>query len=271
MGTNLLDLDGSPAPPNPENVKLEGDSVPEALRGKTLKDLLDQNAALSSSLRTSEESRAQAVATIKSLNEKPATPAAPPPPAPPAPIVFDQEKWNKLNEEDPSAAAKYMFEVTQASLSQNIEMRMAPVHAASTQTAEQIARTKYKDDFEVIGREIEAIVAQIPPEVRDKSLSQPGAWDRVVEFARGQNIEKIVEHRLKKQGASGATTLDAAREEQARAAQMTQLGGGGGGGEMQSRTNVGVETSVPWDETTQEIARTLGFTSKEEYYKWMKA
>lgn len=253
---NLLDeAPVEPQKPKLEEIKLETDDVPEELKGKSVKDILAQMDALKNSLRVSEEARQQALTMAQVATQQQPTP--PPAPKPEEP-EFSSEKFKEMMAEDPAAAFEYGIKAFNAMQQRQFESRILPLQQSTMTTAEQYAKNKYAEEFAVLGPEIKAIVDQIPANVKASALADPEAWDRIVDYARGKNFDKLFQHRMKK---TQQTVLDEARKEQAADAPPNIV--------SQARTQPVTGDSVTWDATMDEIARNLGMT-KEDYIAWMK-
>lgn len=233
------------APPKLEEVKLEGDDVPEAFKGKSAAELVAHNKALETSLRLSESAR---IALERPQAPAPVAPVA----EAPAPRIT-REQLQEIYEKDPLEAFAVMSDLAIQNAARHYEARMSNIELGSTGAAEAQAKAKYGTEFEVLGKEIEAVRRAVP----DQSIfNSPKAWEDLVSYVRGQpeNFDKIVDAR------AGKTTRTA---EAARAEQEADIGF--------SATPV-LRAAPPGrvktlDATQKEIAATLGLT-EAEYIKW---
>lgn len=241
-----------------EDVKVDGDDVPETLRGKSARDLLNYAKSVETALRTSEAARQEALIlaqTASAAAGKPAPVAAPE--SKPEPELT-KEQLRELYDTDPLAAIEAMQRQALTRAEAHLQARLEPLISGAGQSAEQMARTKFPEEFEVLGEEIKQMVDSMPDK---RILSQPGNWEQLVTFVRGQHQDKMFNHRLAK------VNNDAAAE-----ARKAQIDGTGFHGQNDQRPASNVLTApsgkkVVWDDYTAEIARNLGMT-KEEYLKW---
>lgn len=246
---DLADMQGGEAT-NVLETALDGEAVPEEFRGKKFADVLGIVSGLKSALKTSEEARTQALATTQLLAERGAPIPAPVAPQQQAagPVEPTQEQWKEMYENDPFAYQQKRFEVMEQRLAKGIDVRVAPSNANAAETAKQMARVKFPETFELLSKEVDEFVEMAfpSPEAR-ASLAAPGAWERVVQYVQGANIDKIFAAREAKKAASAATTRQQAER------QFAPPAANG------SRTTPrGAKlTPVTLDETSKEIARNL--------------
>lgn len=240
---------------NPAEMKLDGESIPEEFRGKTLADLLGQVSGFKTALQTSEEARRQALATAEALSQgRREAPAAPPAPAE-EPKEWSEEELKKLHDEDPFKYQQVRFEMMERRLARNVDARITPMAGATADAAERVARAQFPEEFQLLGKEINDFVSQAFP---DKSvLAQPGAWDRVVKYVRGEHIDKIISHREQKK----ATENGRQRQDAESDAAPPSLGSNRAPSGRQGKL-----TPANMDSTQKEIARNLGI-SDEDYCK----
>lgn len=190
----------------PDELKLDGDAVPEAFRGKTLAEVLRQNEVLAQSVQIANAARQAAEAAAKNGQPVvlPSTPA-------PEPIKkLTKEELAGMFETDPIAAVAYMQDIAIQDASMQFERRFGSLSAGASVTAETRMREKYAAEFELFGDQIKQIAASVP----DKSaLANPEGWEHIVSFVRGKpgNFEKLLEHRTARQAEAAAI---AAREAQ---------------------------------------------------------
>src|SRR5262245_24007444 len=248
---DLEEMRGAPAQ-NVLETQLDGDAVPEEFRGKKFSDVLGMFSNLKTALKTSEEARTQALATTQLLAERSAErPTVAPAPAPAAAPQDEptQAEWKEMFDNDPFAYQQKRFEVMEKRLAKGMDVRMAPSTATAAESAKHMARTKFPEVFELLDKEINDFVEMAFPSPEAKStLAQPGAWERVVQYVQGANIEKIFNAREAKKQQTAAAQRQAAE----RSFAAPQVNG--------SRTPAprgGKLTPASLDETSKEIARNL--------------
>lgn len=242
-----------PAPTDPATLKLDGDNIPEALRGKSLADVLALQAEQTRAL---EASRTQ-IDSLRALSEARASQPAPvaQPPAPTAEPELTQEKLKEMYEQDPFAYQQYMFSQMDKKIKAQVNSTIAPFASTTASVSESQARQKFAEEFSVLGNEINQVLSQIP----DKGvLAQPGAWDELMYYVRGKNLDKLMEARTKK---SNDAALEEARKREANGAGSVNDG---------SRRSAGSTRQVISELTPQQkdAARVLGITEAEykQYY-----
>lgn len=238
----------APAPEKPKltEIKLEGDDVPEDLRGKSVDELVKLAKGLGESLKLSEHARLSAAAAA------PAPVAAPP--APPEPKEMTDEELAELHATDPIKAMRVMQDQAVRIAQRNLEARVSPLITGTSSAVETSARVRYPQEFEVLGSEISSIIQSLP---NKQILSDPAAWDQIVAHARGLHYEKFEAFRAARKG---ATALATARTAQAESVGATFA---------PVESSLAGRTPVVIDDYTKEIARNLGMTI-EEYTKWSK-
>lgn len=255
-----IDADAA-KPADLSTIKLEGDAIPEHLRGKSVADLMSFTKGVEESLRKSEDARKTAPPVVERVIERAAAPA--PVEAAKAPT---KEQLAELFQSDPVAALELYGNHVATNVINNLEQRIGPLRQGSAQAAEREAKERYKDEFALFGDQIEGIKKGLAdPSV----LSQPQSWDDLMAYVRGQpqNFDKLYEHRTKKRDAD-ERSREAAQLEQVTTApahfapQLRTPAPSGGG-------------AVQMDDLTKEIARNL-FSNLEpedaykEYQKWAK-
>lgn len=182
----------TPAPPaavDYNTIKVEGDSVPESFRGMSAAQVVERAARLEEALRISEQARQTSSAPSAPQVQTPVQDDVP---------QLSKEKLLEMLEKDPAEAIAMVGWIAKQQAIKEFEQRMAPLHNNSRSSAEFQARQQYAEDFEALGDEIKALAAQTNPAV----LSSPEAWDSIVKYARGANIEKLLAHRAKKSQAA---------------------------------------------------------------------
>lgn len=246
-------------PPDLSAIKLEGDTVPEAFRGKSASDLLEAIKAREEALRISETARKNA----ETLAELAARSNAPPPqPAPvnQEPPDLSYEDLTKLAQENAGdAIAKAMSQTARKVMAQ-VDQRLAPLAGGGKAAAESAARQQYPEAFQLFEKDIKDLVMQIPESQRNTVLANPESWKQIVSIVQGkpENLERVIAHRTT---AAAEKALAAERERQV--AQSANFSGG-----MRSPVLSGGVEQL--DATQQEIARTMKMTP-EDYIKWSKA
>lgn len=240
-------------PVNLAEVKLEGDDIPEHLRGKTASDAIAQVVAMQKALLISEDARKQAQTNAELAMRQPQVQAPAPPAAPPE---LTPDELNELYEKEPIKAIAYMQQQGLRQAERNLESRLGPLFQGTAVSIEQQAREKYKEEFELFGDQITQIASQLPG--GRSALANPQAWDDLVSLVRGRtgNMEKIFERKTAK--AAGA---------QQQQAQQTQAQDAGI--VMNSTTRAPVAPSGAFiDPTEREIMRELGIQTDAEWLKW---
>lgn len=271
-GPQITDLDEiggmgeAPSGPSLLDQELQGDTIPEEFRGKKLSDVLTTVSGFKNALKLSEEARQQAMQIAQLAAERRAEPQPPPRPTPPpAPLERTPEQWKELYEQDPFRYNEERFAALERRMTAGVEARVAPVASSAASAAEQQARSKYKEDFDVIGKEIDDFV-RVQLGNDQTQLSVPGAWDRIVSYVRGENIDKIISHREAKKAAAEA----ASRQEAERRAAPPVFSGSRPNGPATPRG--GKMTPATMDEVTKEIARNLmpGVLPQKAYEEYCK-
>jgi len=242
----------APGGPNILETPLEGDAVPEEFRGKKFADVLGMFSNLKNALKTSEEARTQALATTQLLAERQA-PAPAPVQAPQAGPPVDREptdaEWKELYENDPFSYQQKRFEIIEKRIAKGVDARLQPSTLTAAESSKQMAKGKYPEAFEVLGKEIEDFVEQAFPSADARAaLAAPGAWERVVQYVQGANLDKIISARRAKESATAA----AQRQEAERKFAAPVANGG-----RPVAPRGGKLTPASLDETSKEIARNL--------------
>lgn len=245
-----------PESPKLDDVKLDGDNVPEEFRGKSVADMLKAVKGLGDSLKLSEEARQRAETLAKLASERPA--AAPIPAQPPVeePKELSDEELNELYANEPLKAIRAMQDSMIRRVERNLNARIGSLTTGSASAVEQAARQKYPDEFKIFEQDIKDMVAVLP----DKSvLANPQAWDDLVSFIRGKpgNWERFM---AAKAAPSKAEAAANARQDQADTV-------GFSGTEARMRSIPGSVDQL--DAIQKEIAANLDMT-EAEYIKWSK-
>lgn len=251
---SLDDLAGMETPegPNVMELPLEGESVPEEFRGKKFGEVLGMFSNLKTALKTSEEARTQALATTQLLAERqaPAQPQAQTTqPVPAADREPTDSEWKEMFENDPFSYQQKRFEMIEKRIAKGVDARLAPSTLTAAESSKHMARSKYPEAFEVLGKEIDEFVESAFPSMDAKgALAAPGAWERVVQYVQGANLDKIISHRRSKEASTAAT----ARQEAERKFAAPVANGG-----RPAAPRGGKLTPASLDETSKEIARNL--------------
>jgi len=248
-----LEHQSAPTPPDLTQIKVDGEGIPDDLKGKSVNDLIKYAASMADALKTSERARAQAdqMATL-------AARTAPPPPEPPKEEpMLTREQLAELYEKDPLQAIEVMQKQASHELMKNIDARAGSLTASVAAQAEAEARRKYSAEFEVLGPESSEMIRQIPN--AKQVLTSAEAFDNLIAIVRGKegSFQKMAQHYATK---AGAPTLETARAAQAADAGIS----------MNSQVRAPApQSTAQLDATSLEIARNLGLTP-EEYVKWSK-
>src|SRR5688500_10588566 len=240
------------APAKASEIKLEGDDVPEAYRGKTAAEIMALATATQNALRLSEDART----SLRAAADQP------PPPPPPAPVQEEpemtREQLKDLYDTDPIEAMAKMTEIAEKRATKNMNARLGTMESGAVGMAENWARQEFPDEFKLFEKDIAAVRARIPnPAV----FATKQGWEEAIAFVRGQrgNFEKLMEHRR-----------DPARSSvEARAEQATT---GGYTGRPTQPTPVPTTGPTVLDATQKQIAQEFIsqgiFKTEEEYIKW---
>lgn len=195
--------------PDYSQIKFEGDTVPEIVRGKSASETLALISGLQESLKLSEQARAQAIATASALAERPAPVAAAPVAAAPAePAEPTEAELKAIFDEDPFKYHQTVAQLTQKRLEKQLASTVQPLMGSTASAAEQAARAKYKDEFEILGKEIENTI-QTELGGNRSVMAQPEAWDRLIKYVRGDHVEKFMSEKAKR---SSNASLEATRQ-----------------------------------------------------------
>lgn len=245
----------TPEPPKLDQIKLDGDGVPDDLKGKSVAEIVQMTKALAESLKLSERSRTQAEQMAAMATRSAPAPVAAP--AAPAEPELTDEQLAELHSTDPLRAIRYMQQQAINAASKNLEARIGNLFTSSAAVAETTAREKFKAEFEVLGPEISAMAKQIPN--AEQVLTTPEAWERLISLVRGTpgNFEKVQQYYVSK--ATGRT-LESARQQQQEDAGVSMVS---------SVRAPGPSIGVELDPIQKEIAGKLGL-SEADYIKWSK-
>lgn len=243
------------------SIKLEGDDVPEEFRGKSVAEVLAMTSAMGKSLRISEDARLALANSAKERTDNPPPPEAPIQREPEIPQIT-REQLKELYDTDPIQAIEVMQQTALARAEQHVNRRMEQLQVGVIDNAEKWAREEFKDEFEVLGKDIENFRKSLPNQA---AFTTKKGWQDLVSYVRGQpgNFEKFMEH--KQNGGGKLRTLSIAREEQ-------EANSGFTGGAPRRSTIVADDTEM--DATEQKIMNEFidagTFKDKAEYLKWRK-
>lgn len=240
------------AAPNYDEVKLEGDNIPELLRGKTITEAIKQFGSLEDAVRLSEQGRKNAELLAESLSrgDRPQPVAAAP-----EPEELSDEQIRELMEEDQLKGMEALNARAIRRAEKNLEARLSPLYNGTYASVEQAARAKYAEEFELFGSDISKM-AQTIPNARSV-LSNPAAWDDMIALIRGRpgNFDKIIERRMQK---ANGSSLEQVRERETAGVGFSEHSGPKG----RAPTSV-----TQLDALQREIAEKLDLTP-QEYVKW---
>ena len=241
---------GEDVPTAAGEIQLSGETVPEEFQGKTAKDLLDQVKATREALQISEKAREDDKDKFRKAELDAVRAPVVPPPAPVEEVELSPEEMEELRN-DPNRYTDYKIQKAAKLLGTNVDNRLKGLAESGVASAEQSARSNFKEDFELFGDQIDSLVSSLPDRT---ALASPTQWDNLITFVRGkpENIDKLIAHRAT-QSASVA-----------RQAQEASTG----------HTPPPMQNAPPaaagepkYDETQLEIMRTLGIESKD-WEKW---
>jgi len=144
--------------------------------------------ALEEALRISEEARKKQEELLASFK-----------PQPQPQRELSKEELAELYSRDPVAAIEYLQARSMKVIEENLSKRLEPLMSGGMLAAKQAAMAKYKDEFELFGKDIEALLSD--PRISRESLSSPQAWDDLIAYVRGRpgNLEKLIEYKVAKE------------------------------------------------------------------------
>lgn len=248
----------------------ELDKADEAAKAAELtpeqKEAAEKIQRLETALRVSEDARVREIAKEAARQAVPAPAPVQAPPVDDGPKDLTAEELDALVREDPTKALTLAMEQTRRRTTRDLEARLNPLVNANVTNAEQMARQKYASDFEVLGPEIEAFMKTIPDAQRRVALADPAGWETMLNYVRGQNMDKIVNARVDK---AINDRLGAARGDQAATAPPNIAAGG-------VATPAIVASGLVWDATTIEIMKNVlncedTPAARAEWTKWYNA
>lgn len=240
-------------------IKIDGEGIPDDLKGKTVAELLTMTKGLSDSLRVSEQRR-QDVERAALTARQPVPEQKPPEPEP----ELSDEQVAELFDKKPLEAVKYLSARAAKTAEDNLNKRLGGLVSGGASAAEQSARTKYPDEFELFDDQIKAALNS--GMVKKEAMTQPEAWDDLIAWIRGKtgNMEKLFDHRVAKASKGKQTDAQAAQAAAAGPVIRTTVGGSSGG-----------SAAGELDDTMKEIARNLfpdmaPADAYKEYDKWRR-
>ncbi len=185
------DTPATPAPTgmDPASVRLEGDKIPEGLRGMSVDALIADRARMEALMNT-----------MAAGMNRPAAPVAPVAPEPEP--TYDRNAIKALIDEGNMVEAmEAMLGFAYKRVSKDFDERIRPLTTTTMNVAEQAMRQRYPDEFELFGQEISQLAQQA-----GTSLSTPEAWESLIGYVRGRggNFDKMVEYKANKRRRDGA-------------------------------------------------------------------
>lgn len=191
----------APVPQDLHAIRFDGEGVPEGIRGMSAAQLAERAANLERALKVSEQAR---------LGNTQAQPAYTAPAEAPVP-QFTEAQLRELFESDPLAAMAALTQIAEQRASHTFNQRISQLQQGTRGAVEAQVRTKFAEDFELFGAEIDAVAKTVDPAV----LANPQAWEQMIAYVRGQNVDKVVEKRVKQELAKAqGLTREAAQEMQ---------------------------------------------------------
>ena len=245
-----------PAATDFSKITLDGDEIPEGLRGKSVSELLQQVSGLQKAVQISESARLALQNSQEALTAARSAPAPAPQPAPtPEPELTD-EQLDALYQESPRKYHDYLSAQQEKRILGKIQGVIGPVLGSSADLVIRDPQNRYPDEFASIGTEIQNFVSSMP----DKStLANPGAMDDLVAYMRGKHITKYLAHIQAKNGGGLEEARESLRRETPPELSRTST--------PIARTNGG-KGKIQLDETAREVARAMGLTD-EQYIEGM--
>jgi hypothetical protein len=266
LGPTDIELDdmekalAEPAPPKLDDVKFDGDQVPEELKGKTATEVVAYMGQLKASLLTSEQARLQAQEMAK-MSKRIDSQVAPPPPPPADEPEISEDDLAQLMQDDPVKAAKLISDQAIKKAAAQYDERIASLSFGAASVAEQAAKAEFATEFELFGDDIEDMIKQIPG--GRQALTSSKNWNDLVSLIRGRthNIKKLRDHWMTQEKGESKVKETVAHQEAI-------------GFSPTPTTGAPLVAAVPggvdqMDATTREIAKNLGM-SPEDYITWSK-
>jgi hypothetical protein len=256
-GSNSVGFDemeaarNAPEAPDLSKITLDGDDVPETVRGKSVSDLVARLDGALKALQISEQARLALANSQEALTaaRSGSAPAAPPPPVPDPEL--NEEQLQALYDESPRKYQDYMAEKTEKRVLSVIQRTIAPLAGNSADMTLRDARVRYADEFAAFGPEIQSFISAMP----DKSvLAAPGQVDELMDWMRGKHWKKFQDHLANKTNGALDDARDSMRRETPPDFARTP----------QANKNGGRRGAVQLDQTQKEVAAAMGL-SEDEY------
>jgi hypothetical protein len=251
----LKDAEKTALDPKLDDFKIEGEDIPDNLKGKSARELLNHIKSMEDTLRTVDQQRQQAL-TMAQLAAQGRTEA---PPAPkveePEPLITSEQVAQAF-QEDAQKGVELMNKMTEQQISragEHFMRRISPMLSGVGSAAENEARRKYPDEFDIYKDEIAAMMKRV-----DKAaMSTLESWDDLIAYVRGKDPMRLFNHMAEKDKTKAAAD---AQEQQRNTAGVS----------MSSSTRAAAPAGGPvMDATTLQICDVLGI-SPEDYIKWSK-
>lgn len=223
-------------------MRLEGDNIPEDLRGKSVESLLTDRARMESLMKEfgSNMNRPTPVAVT----------AVEPDP------VYDRTAVKELLENgNVMEAMEAMMGYAYKRVSKDFETRIAPLVSTTNNVAESAMRAKYPAEFELFGPQIAELARNA-----GQGMSNPESWDNLIAFVRGRgdNFDKLVEYKATKRNRANSAS------EFPPSVSSGALRGPSSG----NRDGVkATKEELSNDPAVQKMLRASGMTI-DEYYRW---
>lgn len=255
IDAQLKEAERSALAPKLDEVKVDGEDVPESYRGKTIREILNQTKALEETLRLSESARQQALTMAQLAAQRGAEPQKPKEPEP-EPLVTAEEVAAAF-QDDPAKGVQLMTKMNEQAIARaasSFAQRIDPLLAGTVGTVEAQARQKYPDEFALYADEIKTILDSLP---NKNAMSSGSSWDDLIAYVRGKNPQKLFDHMMSKETTRKATE---AQEVQRNSAGMSM---------SSAHRSPAPAGGFVMDETTKEVCKVLGM-SEADYAKWSK-
>jgi len=184
----------------PDKEKEGDDDLPEAYRGKSVKEIIAIAETSRDAIRSIEASRS--AAREEEFRPAPAT-------REPEPVKeMTREELQELYDKDPLEAIAKIEEQAMRRIERHVESRIAPLTTGTMSSAENWAKEEYPEEFELFGKDIQKLVDSVPNKT---VFTSKQGWEDAVAYVRGQknNFEKLVSHRAQK---ADREALGASRE-----------------------------------------------------------
>lgn len=167
--------------PNAGDQKKGDEDLPEELKGKSPSEIF----------KTLQAAHIQEMAQTQQDYATKLEHLALVPPAAPVASPAQQQQMPQQPEPEP----QFDLSNPDAYLDHQVNKKLAPlvqsVVASGRETGRQLAKQKYKDDFDKWGAEIEQFVDSTSPQMQ----LNPGVYDIARNFVRGQHVDEIIKER----------------------------------------------------------------------------